>query len=244
MQMTMSNQTEREQALAPSEGVFDNDFPPENVMLGEAANIIVQYLQKYGALRGAYKIDRNGDNSPVPTPSMPGYIHLALNQIASHVATPYGGNVSVLIRDLIYLGLGAYAHVLSKYDSGESKFAAHIIRQEELVRQETLLQLSVMSYAYTIGATSRLLRMSIVGDAPQSVLEGLRRLFSYLEHIPDALFRHQVLVLMYGTPEVREAVTWLKDKDQFRHNFELELWSQQLGQIAEQLEEERKGEGT
>jgi hypothetical protein len=231
--------------LEPSRGVHP-DLPPDKMLLGEAAAFIVQYLQRYGPVRGAFQVDRGGDNAPVPSPSMPGYIHLALSQVAAHPAMPYAGNASALIRDLIYLGLGALTHTLAQYDTQDDglKFSAHVIRREETFRRDLMLQLLGFMQVYDLVAAAQTARMYIdSGDAP-AVFSLIQRVFHHLEQMPGNAWRYQLLRLIYGTPELRDAVVWLGQQDSHRHNQEVAAWSLQLGTIAEQMQPKTEDEPT
>ena len=217
------------------------DYPPSDLIKGEAMEFIANYLQRQGTGRTGYEVSKSGgDTKPLPAPSVPGYIHLALSAMASHHALPYSGNVAAIVRDLVYIGLGAYAHVLSQYDDKdeETQRVAHIIRQEETFRTDRLMELMSMSRVTELASASLMLQMAADGGDLTEIFDQLQRLFYEIGQVPSNMLKRLLLRQMYSTPEVRDGLGMLDADAVYHHDTEVEIWVQRFDELAEQLDQE------
>ena len=218
---------------------FSGTDPPSTIIQKETVNFLVQYLRTNGPIRGAFDPGEKGDAKPIAGVSMPGYIHLALSQIASHRSTPYAGNVSALIRDLVYLGLGAYAQVLAEYDQGpEVQLAAHVVRQEEALRRDVYIKLTGVQQAYAIVGIGTILDLATQAGDGAAVHDQLQRLFHHIDQLPGQVWRYQMIRLAWGMPEIRDALAWLSRHPRWVNDDEVRGWTQRFDDVAEQ--EQRK----
>ncbi|KKM89955.1 hypothetical protein LCGC14_1243540 [marine sediment metagenome] len=222
----------------PDGGILP-DYPPVNMIQGEAAQFIANFLKKEGPARVGYQPSKGTDNKQIPQVSMPGHILLALGSLAGHPALPYSGNVAALIRDLIYIGAGAFSHVLSQYsDDEEGTFTAHIIRQEETYRRGLLVDLISMSRSFDFAVMAQLLQLALAAGNKTEIFEQLQRLFYDLNQISSRTIRELLLRQMYGTPEIRDALSYLDRDPRYHVNEEMEIWLQRFDELADQIEEE------
>lgn len=224
--------------------VFASADPPASIIQSETIGFLAQYLRKTGVTRGGFDPEEKGDSRPIPQVTMPGYIHLALSQMASHRLTPYAGNVSAMIRDLIYLGIGAYAQVIADYDQGpEVQLAAHVIRQEEALRRDVYIRLVGIQQAYSIVGVGTLVDLARQAGDGAAVHDQLLRLFHHIDELPAQIWKYQMLRLAWGTPEIRQALAWLSKHPRWRNDDEVTGWTQRMDDIAEQEGREARERG-
>lgn len=215
------------------------DLPPSELVQGEAQQFIVDYLRRYGPNMTGFRISEHTDNKQVSGPSMPGYIHMALSQIAAHPALPYRGNVTALIRNLIYIGLGAHAHVLSQYNAEDPshEFTTNIITRMDTMRESSLLTLLDRTSVYTlINSANHLAALRQVG-AYSEMFQHIQRLFYDADKISSPTWRNNYLKAIAKVPEVVNAMNDLNQHPMFRGNQELEIWMQRLDELTDRTQE-------
>lgn len=183
---------------------------------------------------------------------MPGYIHLALSSIASHPGTAYRGNVALLVKDAVFMVLGAYAHVLAQTEteqtSDEDKAAvrmvAHVIRAEEVMRQQLLTEHMGLTHAIDILAVGQVLTLSKSAGDREEIYDQLQRLFHHVDQMPTRMLRHQLVRLIYGMPEVQTALGFLTEDLAYQLNPAVQAWTQRLDEMAQQIDKEGNGNGS
>lgn len=216
--------------------------PPVSIIQTESRDLLLNYLRKNSVVRGGFEPGESESRVQLPAVSVPGYLHLALSQLASHRLTPYAGNVSAMIRDLVYLGAGAYAQIIDEYEkqngNGTEKNGTgvpmHVVRQEEALRRDLFIAAMGVGQAFSfIGAGAFVDLARRAGDS-EAVFDQFWRLFNHIDGLPGQLWRYQALRLVYGMPELREALAWLQNQPKYQSNQDVEGWTSRLDDVAEQ----------
>lgn len=201
------------------------DFPTSDSLRRELATTLMAYIDRNGPIHGPSD-DKKSDNKPVPGPSMPGHVHLAISSIAGHPALPYGGNASALIRDLIYMGLAAWAHVLLDYnpDDPDAKFVEHVIVKDESLRKDLFMDHMSLGFGTNIAAATFVLRIAMDAHDLPTLFTRLEGLFLHASGINDQSMRHHFLMQLHNTPEINEALNTLTSAIQYVGDKSLEGW--------------------
>ena len=215
-------------------------YPPSDMLRDEVIEVMTDYLKREGALRAPYKPEKGGENKPLPSPAMPGNVHLMLSIFAGHEALPYSGNVTALVRDIVWIGLMAYMRVLDGYspDDPKTTHAIHIIRQEETQRLARLAEMMSVSGDFENASASILLQLAADSGDLKEIFTQLQRLFEAADQCPSRMLQHLLLQQMYTTPEIRDALSRLDADLSYHVDPEVEIWMQRFDELAEQLEQE------
>ncbi len=206
----------------------DANMPPA-ILLSQAAGYVKNYLAEHGATRGAFDI-KDTDSRPLATPTVPTWMHLALSQLINHSALPYAGTMAAFIRDAIYLTMYSYAALLHEIgESGEdTKLVDHVVRREEAFRRDQYIEESGVAQVMNIIAAGKRLELARLAGDKKHLFDQLGGLFLHLNGMDEGIWRHQMIVLMRGTPEIQEAITFLQQDFGYMVKPEVAGWASQL----------------
>lgn len=216
-------------------GVFPNAPPPDDLR-DDAIQFLASYLQRNAPDRGPFKLQK-GENQQLPGISVPAWLMNILNILSGRPELPYAHDRPTLVRDLVYMGVAAYTHVLTEYvDDPEMKLATNMVRHEEQFRQAFYSQELMLSYVETLGMVAGMLQLKMAAGNRQAVYEDLQRVFHHIEQLPDrAFWRPTLLRLVFNIPEVNGALQFLNDEPMYRMRADFSAWCA----IRERLEESR-----
>lgn len=228
------------------------DLIPATLASSDAAGYLVQFLRDTYGTRSVFSPSDNGDNKPLPAPAMPGYVHLALSAIASHPGTAYRGNVGLLVKDAVFMVLGAYAHVLGQAETAQSseedkeavRMVAHVVRAEEVMRQALLTKYMGLAHVFDILAVGQVLSLSKAAGDRQEIFDQLEKVFHHVDQMPTRVLKHQLVRLIYGMPEVQTALGYLTEDLTYQLNPAVQAWTQRLDEVAQQVNKESPGNGS
>lgn len=210
--------------------VMAGNTPPDMLRF-DAIQTLIQYINQEGPDRGAFTITKDGTNQQLPGISVPSWLMQVLNILSGQDALPYGHDRSTLHRDLVYMGAMAYVHVLLQEQPGDEQvqWAAHIIRQEELIRRDLFLEELSMHWVEDLAVAAGTLELRMKAGTKSAIYSQLQGLFMFVQEIKDKTFwRPTMLRQMLHTPEVVKAMEILGEDEQFRIDPEYEAWVSML----------------
>lgn len=198
-----------------------------DLMRDDVAMFIRQYIAQNNHQRGPFELRDNATTQLMPGVTVPAWLAMCMNQLASDPRLPYNNDRAAMQRDFLMLACAGVFNMLvedfpeqRQYQSG-----AHIIRHEETLRRDLFVEELLLNYTEDLAVQAKVLVLMIETDAKAEIFNALKRFFDHALNAPNDFWRTTILRLMFRCEEVIAAMRHLNTDWYYIANDEFQAWT-------------------
>ena len=213
---------------AGREGEQIQDHIPPNIMRREMSDVLIEFLERYGPVRGAMQAGQSGHNQTIPGVSVPVWLATILNMLASDPRLPYGHDRQTLHRDLLWIGAYAYAEILSRQRGGEvgtpeEDWPNHVTHLQESLRRSAYDIEQRLYFIDTLAPFMESLSAALEAHASSQVYELMQTVMQQVARAEPTFWRPMLQRMVFAFPEARQALRYLWETN-WSHTADFEAW--------------------